>query len=103
MPRADALARERFGDVDGVVAELYHIDGSRERRRQRADWLGDFMQDVKFAARSLRRRVWSAVPAGSAHAESPEAPVLSLESDSGMRGLVSGFRATNNNVRTIPR
>ena len=53
--RADALARERFGDVDGVVAELYQIDGSRERRQQRADWLGDFGQDVKFAVRSLRR------------------------------------------------
>lgn len=52
---ADALARERFGDVDGVVAELNAIDGSRERRRRRADWLGDFVQDVKFAIRSLRR------------------------------------------------
>jgi predicted permease len=53
--RADALARERFGDVAGVVAELYQIDESRERRQRRADWIGDVLQDVKFAVRSLRR------------------------------------------------
>jgi predicted permease len=61
--RADALARERFGDVDGVVAELNAIDGSRERRQQRADWIGDFVQDVKFAVRSLRRTPSFAVTA----------------------------------------
>jgi predicted permease len=61
--RADALARERFGDVAGVVAELYQIDESRERRQQRADWLGDFVQDVKFAIRSLRRTPSFAVTA----------------------------------------
>jgi len=60
---ADALARQRFGDVDGVVAELYQIDESRERRQQRADWLGDFAQDVKFAVRSLRRAPSFAVTA----------------------------------------
>ena len=52
---ADAVARERFGDVDRVVAELYAIDTSRERKRSRHDWFGDFVQDVKFAGRSLRR------------------------------------------------
>ena len=53
--RADAVARERFGDVDAVTAELYAIDTSRERKRSRGEWLGDIVQDVRFAARSLRR------------------------------------------------
>jgi putative ABC transport system permease protein len=53
--KAAAVARERFGDVEGVVAELYEIDRSRERRRSRVDWLGDLAQDARFAVRSLRR------------------------------------------------
>ncbi|HEX6049126.1 MAG TPA: ABC transporter permease, partial [Gemmatimonadaceae bacterium] len=53
--RADALARERFGDVDRVAAELYAIDTSRERKRSRHEWVSDFVQDVRFAWRSLRR------------------------------------------------
>jgi predicted permease len=52
---AAAAARERFGDVDDVVSELYAIDRSRDRRQSRADWVGDFVQDVRFAVRSLRR------------------------------------------------
>jgi putative ABC transport system permease protein len=53
--QADAEVRERFGDVDKVVAELYSIDGAREARRRRADWAADLAQDVRFAMRSLRR------------------------------------------------
>ena len=53
--RARADARTRFGDVDGVVAELNAIDGSRERRRRRTEWLSDVRQDTRFAFRSLRR------------------------------------------------
>jgi putative ABC transport system permease protein len=52
---ARAAARERFGDVDGVVAELYAIDRSRERRLSRVEWLSDLRQDARFALRSLRR------------------------------------------------
>lgn len=52
---ASAAARERFGDVDRVVAELYAIDRSRERRRVAFGWLGDALQDVRFAVRSLKR------------------------------------------------
>ena len=52
---ATNVARERFGDVDGVVAELNAIDGARERRLGRIDWFTDFAQDVRFAIRSLRR------------------------------------------------
>lgn len=53
--RADAMARERFGDVDAVAAELYAIDTSRERKRARSEWLGDRARDITFAVRSLRR------------------------------------------------
>src|SRR5262245_48722201 len=52
---ARAAARERFGDVEGVVAELRAIDQSRERRRVRAEWVSDIWQDARFAIRSLRR------------------------------------------------
>jgi hypothetical protein len=52
---ARAAARERFGNVAGIVAELNAIDQSREQRRERAEWLGDLRQDVRFALRSLRR------------------------------------------------
>jgi predicted permease len=51
---ARAAARQRFGDLDAVVAELYEIDRSREQRRKRADWLADLGQDIRFATRSLR-------------------------------------------------
>jgi predicted permease len=53
--KADATARERFGDVDHVVAQLYKIDGKREWRRGWADWATDVAQDVRFAVRALRR------------------------------------------------
>ena len=60
---ATAAARERFGDVDRVVAQLYAIDRSRERRRSRTDWLADAAQDIRFAVRSLRRAPGFAVTA----------------------------------------
>ncbi|MGH9888164.1 MAG: ABC transporter permease, partial [bacterium] len=47
--------RERFGDVDGVVAELHAIDRTREQRLSRAEWLADLGRDFRFAFRSLRR------------------------------------------------
>ena len=53
--RATAVARERFGDVEEVVSQLYEIDRSRERTRRRSDWIADLRQDVRFALRSLRR------------------------------------------------
>jgi predicted permease len=52
---ARAAARERFGNVAGIVAELTAIDQSREERRARAEWFDDVRQDVRFALRSLRR------------------------------------------------
>lgn len=53
--RAEAAARERFGDVDAIVTELYAIDSSRERKRSRGEWLADFVRDIRFAGRSLWR------------------------------------------------
>ena len=55
LEHAEAAARERFGNVDGVAAELYAIDTSRDRRRIRRDWFSDFAHDIRFAWRSLRR------------------------------------------------
>ena len=52
---ADAIALERFGDVDRIAAELYAIDTSRERVRSRHEWLSDLAQDLAFAGRSLSR------------------------------------------------
>ena len=52
---ARAAARERFGNVAGIVDELNAIDLLREERRVRAEWFGDVRQDVRFALRSLRR------------------------------------------------
>jgi predicted permease len=63
LNEARAAARERFGDVDGVVAQLRAIDRSRERRRIRADWIRDAWQDARFALRSLRRAPGFAVTA----------------------------------------
>jgi putative ABC transport system permease protein len=60
---ARAAARERFGNVDGVVAELRTIDRHRERRRSRIDWLADVRQDARFALRSMRRAPGFAVTA----------------------------------------
>ena len=61
--RAEIMARERFGDVDRIVAELYAIDTSRERKRSRHDWFSDFVQDIRFAGRSLWRAPSFAVTA----------------------------------------
>lgn len=60
---ADAIVRERFGDVAAVIEELYAIDTTRQRKRNRREWLGDCTQDIRFAARSLRRSPSFAVTA----------------------------------------
>jgi len=45
----------RFGGLPAVETELLEIARTRDRRRRRADWLGDLRRDVAFAARNLRR------------------------------------------------
>jgi putative ABC transport system permease protein len=45
----------RFGDMDGVRATLVEHDRREERRQRMTDYVADFMQDVRFGLRSLRR------------------------------------------------
>ena len=52
---ARRAARERFGDVARVEDELRAHDHRRERGRQRRELMGDFVQDLTYGLRSLRR------------------------------------------------
>lgn len=52
---AEREALRRFGDVNGVLAELHAIDHARATRRSRVEWLTDVARDVRFGVRSLRR------------------------------------------------
>ena len=54
---ADArrVAHERFGDVARVEGELWAHDYRRERVRQRREWMGDLVQDLRYGLRGLRR------------------------------------------------
>jgi len=52
---ARAEARRRFGDVDGRRAELRQIDGRRDRTRRAGEWMQGLVQDLRVAARALRR------------------------------------------------
>ena len=51
--RADALAR--FGDVTGVRRNLVTHDTRRQNAEERREYLADFLQDLRFGWRSLRR------------------------------------------------
>jgi putative ABC transport system permease protein len=48
-------AVERFGDVGQVRAALVEHDKRKESARSRGEYAADFVQDVKFGARALRR------------------------------------------------
>ena len=48
-------AARRFGDVDATRARLTRIDRQHDRQLRRADWWEGVGQDVRFAARALRR------------------------------------------------
>lgn len=48
-------AYERFGDVESVRQRCYDISSHREARVRRTELLSTMWQDVKYAARSLRR------------------------------------------------
>jgi predicted permease len=48
-------AIERFGDVGSVRAVLVDHDRRLQTTRQRAEYVADFVQDVKFGVRALRR------------------------------------------------
>ena len=48
-------AIERFGDVGSVRAELVDHDRRTQTTRQRAEYVADLVQDLKFGVRALRR------------------------------------------------
>ena len=52
---ATAAARRRFGDVEHVRHECVEIDRHLARERRAADYLEEFVKDVAFALRGLRR------------------------------------------------
>jgi predicted permease len=52
--REQALAR--FGNLTTARAECLHIARKKERRMARSEYLVDFLQDLRFGVRSLRRR-----------------------------------------------
>ena len=58
MPRerAEALARERFGDVADVRAACEQIDAATDRRRSQRERLDALARQVRMAARALLRR-----------------------------------------------
>jgi predicted permease len=53
--RAEAL--RRFGDWDGVRAELVTIDTQRERTVRRVNYLAELRQDTFYAVRALRHNL----------------------------------------------
>jgi predicted permease len=54
--RARAEALRKFGDLEGVRAECVQLETARERRRSRAQWIHDFVADVRYGVRSLVRQ-----------------------------------------------
>jgi predicted permease len=52
---ARSRAVAEFGDVDGVRDSLREIDSRVARRRNRGELLEGLLQDIRYAARSLRR------------------------------------------------
>lgn len=55
-PEAERVARERFGDVASVRAELEVIDANIDRRRSHAERLATLTQQGRLALRALARR-----------------------------------------------
>jgi predicted permease len=54
-PHAARVAAEHdFGDLGAIRAACLTIDERRQRRARRAEHMGDFWQDLRFAARALR-------------------------------------------------
>jgi predicted permease len=52
---AERTAREEFGDVSEVRAQLHDIGHRMARRTDRAEWLRSLMSDFRYGARSLGR------------------------------------------------
>ncbi|MEP7384684.1 MAG: ADOP family duplicated permease, partial [Gemmatimonadota bacterium] len=54
-PDADAEARRRFGDADEYRAYAASRSARNARRRQLSQWFVEWMEDVRFATRQLRK------------------------------------------------
>src|SRR5687768_16264501 len=52
---ARAEARRRIGDPEQTAAECRGIEGDRQERVRQRDWHSSVGQDMRFAARTLRR------------------------------------------------
>ena len=57
MSPADARveAIRAFGDVDGVRREMERMTRARHGRTRRTEWLSDLGNDIRYAARGMRR------------------------------------------------
>lgn len=54
-PEARRQAELRFGDVEQTRSALKAIDHARVRQARRTEWLGNIVQDVRYALRGLKR------------------------------------------------
>lgn len=52
---ARAAAMRAFGDVANVRDELERLTKARNGRERRGEWLADFLYDLRYAARGMRR------------------------------------------------
>lgn len=64
IDRAREIAEREFGDVAASRRELAAVDRRRMRRRRLLGWLEAMGQDLRFAARSLRRAPGFSLTAG---------------------------------------
>jgi putative ABC transport system permease protein len=49
------VARQKFGDIDGISNTLYTLSEQRERRMNRAEWFDSIRQDLVYGLRQLRK------------------------------------------------
>jgi predicted permease len=52
---AEAQARAEFGDIDDARKYMNRVDRVAETHRRRKDFMGDFIQDITYAIRKLRK------------------------------------------------
>ena len=53
---ADRAARDRFGDVKGIHAEVERLAVNRYARQMRVEWIDALRQDLRLAVRSMRSK-----------------------------------------------
>ncbi len=53
--RAAELARQRFGEFERTRSTCLGISRRREKKMARSEWIREFVQDVAYAVRTLRR------------------------------------------------